>query len=168
VVSYDWDAANNLTKLTWPDGFDVDYTWDANNRVTAAKDGSRILASVSYDALSRRQGVLYANGATAGFDYSARGDLTDHDLGFPAAGGNGPSAVAYDYGYNGVSQMVSRAISDPSYSWIPLTEGTDSYTVNGLNQYTGINGASPVYDGIRARRRADLYQHVGRCRRAAT
>jgi len=102
---------------------------------------------VSYDALSRRQGVLYANGATAGFDYSARGDLTDHDLGFPAAGGNGPSAVAYDYGYNGVSQMVSRAISDPSYSWIPLTEGTDSYTVNGLNQYTGINGASPVYDG---------------------
>ena len=44
-VAYEWDAANNLTKLTWPDGFDVDYLWDANNRVTAAKDGTRVLAS---------------------------------------------------------------------------------------------------------------------------
>ena len=97
MVSYEWDAANNLTKLTWPDGFDVDYVWDANNRVTQAKDGTRVLASVAYDALSRRQSVSYDNGASVSFTYTDRGDLTDHDLSFAGA-----SSANYDYAYNSV------------------------------------------------------------------
>ena len=141
-VAYEWDAANNLTKLTWPDGFDVDYTWDANNRVTAAKDGTRVLASVAYDALSRRASVSYDNGSSVSYAYTARGDLTDHNLSF-----TGGAAANYDYAYNGVGQLISRSVSNPTFNWLPLADGTDAYAVNGLNQYTSIGGAAPVYDG---------------------
>ena len=102
MVSYDWDAANNLEKLTWPDGFEIDYVWDANNRVDQAKDGSRILADVAYDALSRRQAVAYANGTNVTYTLSPRGDLDAHDHGF-----NG-SALGYDFTYNGVGKLLSK------------------------------------------------------------
>ena len=81
-VSYQWDASNNLTKLIWPDGYDVDYVWGANNRVKQAKDGGIVLADVAYDAQSRRQAVAYSNGTYATSDYSDRGGLTDHNHGF--------------------------------------------------------------------------------------
>ena len=115
--------------------------WDANNRVTQALDGARVLADVAYDALSRRQAVAYANGTNVIHTWSARGDLTDHDHGFVGA------SVGYDFTYNGVGQILSKTLSDPSYGWVAPTTGTDAYQVNGLNQYTDIDGASPAYDG---------------------
>ena len=142
TVSYDWDAANNLTKLTWPDGFEVDYIWDANNRVVEAKDGARILASIAYDPLSSRQSVIYDSGASVSFTYTARGNLTDHDLAFAGA-----AFTNYDYTFNGAGQLVSRIVSDPAFSWLPPADATDNYTINGLNQYTTIAGTTPVYDG---------------------
>jgi len=141
VVGYDWDVSNNLEKLTWPDGFVVDYGWDANNRVDKALDGARVLADVAYDALSRRQAVAYANGTNVIHTWSNRGDLTDHDHAFTGA------SVGYDFSYNGVGQILSKTLSDPSYGWVAPTTGTDAYQVNGLNQYTDIEGASPAYDG---------------------
>ena len=130
TVSYEWDAANNLTKLTWPDGFDVDYLWDANNRITQAKDGSRVLASVTYDALSRRQAVSYANGTSVTHAYTDRGDLTDHDLAF-----TGGLAANYDYSYNGVGQLLTRQVSDPTFDWLPQGSATDSYAVRPQSVY---------------------------------
>lgn len=141
TVTRQYDAANNLTRLTHPDGFAIDFTYDANNRIRAARHGARTLADVSYDPLSRRQSVDYGNGTSAGYGYSARGDLTDHDHVFAGAG------VSYDFSYNGVGQTLNKQVSDAAYGWVAPDASTENYTVNGLNQYTSMKGASPTYDG---------------------
>jgi RHS repeat-associated protein len=145
TVSYQYDAAGNRTRLTHPDGFAVDFAYDALNRVTGANDNNgtpRVLASVSYDALSRRQTVAYANATSASYGYTARGDLTDHDWSF-----GGSAAAAYDFAYNGVGQLVSKTVSDSALAWSPAGNSSDAYVVNGLNQYTDIAGIAPVHDG---------------------
>ncbi|MEM9013513.1 MAG: RHS repeat-associated core domain-containing protein [Pseudomonadota bacterium] len=142
TVSYDWDKANNLTKLTWPDGFDIDYEWDANNRVTHAKDGARVLATVAYDPLSRRQSVTYDNGTSAAYGYSDRGDLTSHDWAFAGA-----AAADYTFTYNGVGQVLNETVSDASLHWRLGASSTDAYEVNGLNQYTSVKGVPISHDG---------------------
>ncbi|MEO1251867.1 MAG: hypothetical protein AAFW81_05925 [Pseudomonadota bacterium] len=43
--------------------------------------------------------------------------------------------------------MLSKALSDASYSWEAGPSGVDAYAVNGLNQYVDVDGASPAYDG---------------------
>ena len=49
--------------------------------------------------------------------------------------------------YNGVGQLLTKAVSDPAFNWTPPGNATDSYAVNGLNQYTAVGSAIPVYDG---------------------
>lgn len=140
TVSYEWDVANNLTRLTWPDAYYVQYRWDANNRIEDAYIGSRTLAHVDYDAQSRRSMVTYDNGNTVAHTYSGRGDLNhlDHTL--------GSAALNYSFTYNGAGQMLSRTMSDPSFGWDDPTSQLKTYQVNGLNQYTNISGVTPGYD----------------------
>ncbi len=72
AVSYTYDVANNLVELTYPDASQVAYGYDALNRVVCAEEGAanlndpcasagRRLASIAYDAQSRRQSVSYAD-----------------------------------------------------------------------------------------------------------
>ncbi|KCZ52371.1 hypothetical protein HY29_18010 [Hyphomonas beringensis] len=152
-ISYQYDKANNLTRLTYPDNWVVDYQYDALNRVTHANDNngtSRTLAHVAYDTLSRRKTVTYANGTSAHFDYSDRGDLTCHDWNLsgttPSSCNTSAAEIGYDYTYNAVRQVLSQAVSDPSLIWQPDTPDT-AYQVNGLNQYTNVAGTALSYDG---------------------
>ena len=43
--------------------------------------------------------------------------------------------------------MLTQQVSDSLLYWSPTANESDAYTPNGLNQYTNIDGASPVYDG---------------------
>ncbi|MEO1137337.1 MAG: RHS repeat-associated core domain-containing protein, partial [Pseudomonadota bacterium] len=119
--------------------------------MTSAKDGARTLASVAYDALSRRQRITYDNGASASYAYTNRGDLTCHDWNLtgaaPANCNDAGAEIAYDFTHNGVGQILSQSVSDSAYRWSPSANGVDAYAVNGLNQYTSVGGAAPVYDG---------------------
>jgi len=141
AVAYAYNKAGNTTKLTYPDGWDVDYTYDALYRVTAAKDGVRVLASLTYDLQSQRLSISYGNGTSAAYGYTPRGDLTDHDLSFTGANAN------YDFTYNGVGQLLSESVSDPLLEWLPAMDSVDNYTTNGLNQYSDVDGVAPAYDG---------------------
>ena len=129
-----------MTRLTWPDAYYVQYRWDANNRIEDAHIGSRILAHVDYDAQSRREWVTYDNGNTVYHGYSGLGDLNNLDHTF------GSASLNYSFTYNGVGQMLSRTMSDPTFAWDDPQTLLKSYQVNGLNQYTDINGVTPGYD----------------------
>src|SRR3546814_8912473 len=48
--------------------------------------------------------------------------------------------------YNPASQIAQATRSNTAYSWTDAANGTDSYTANGLNQYTAAAGASLGYD----------------------
>ncbi|MEL7025592.1 MAG: hypothetical protein AAGL69_17825, partial [Pseudomonadota bacterium] len=125
---------------TWPDAYYVQYRWDANNRIEDDHIGSRILAHVDYDAQSRREWVTYDNGNTVYHGYSSRGDLTNLDHTF------GSASLNYSFTYNGVGQMLSRTMSDPSFGWDDPSAHLKTYQVNGLNQYTNINGVALTHN----------------------
>ena len=154
-VAYDYDAAGNVTRLIYPDGWGVDFQYDALNRVETAHESlgvpvgtsntsgaGDLLASVSYDALSRRQNVTYGNGASQSYDFTAGGYLTQIAFDTP---NQAPlnHTVQMDFIHNGVGQLLSQSISDTSLFW--THQGPDqlkTYAVNELNQYTGIDVAA--------------------------
>ena len=142
-VSYAYDAASNLTQMTYPDGWAVDFEYDVLSRVTAANHVGANLATLGYDALSRRQSLSYGNGTSASYAFSLRGNLKTHNW---SKAGGAPLAH-YTMSYNGVGQLLSETISDPTLEWSPpLGNTTDHYKANGLNQYAAINGTNMVYD----------------------
>jgi len=141
----------NLTRLTYPDGWRMDYSYDAINRVTAAiDDNGRTLVDLTYDPLSRRQRLNYANGTTAHYGYTPRGDLSCQDWNLagatPATCNSGSPEIAYDYSYNGARQVLSETVSDNAFAWAPPINSVQTYQTNGLNQYVQIGTATPSYD----------------------
>ncbi|KCZ52147.1 hypothetical protein HY29_18270 [Hyphomonas beringensis] len=152
-VSYSYDAANNLRYLTYPDNWSIEYQYDALNRVTDAIENNgipRTFAHIDYDNLSRRKSITYANGTSSWFDYSDRGDLTCHDWNLtgtsPTACASSVAELEYGFTYNGVSQVLTQTVSDPSMIWTPDVS-TTAYQPNGLDQYTSIGGDAISYDG---------------------
>lgn len=43
--------------------------------------------------------------------------------------------------------MLQKTLNDPAFHWAPAASGTDSYAVNGLNQYSTVGGRTLSYDG---------------------
>ena len=162
AVSYEYDAASNLIELTYPDGEQVAYGYDSRNRVICAEEGAanlsnpcdsagRRLATISYDDLSRRQQVTFANGSGANFAYTHKGNLICHDLNFagvtPAACGDTGAELGYAFTHNGVGQLLFKYVSDDQFVWRSGSSFTTAYAVNGLNQYMQVGGVTPLYDG---------------------
>ena len=87
------------------------------------------------------------NGTEASYGYSARGDLLSHDWTKPASPPLTADLVSYDFGYNGVGQVVMEQVSNAALRWTPALNSGDAYAANGLNQYASINGAAVAYDG---------------------
>jgi len=124
TLSYLVDAAGNRVRTTWPEAtFYVITDFDALNRPTAIKElGATNLASYAYDDLSRRTSVTLGNG----------------------------TATSYGYSRNQAREITSHTWSNHVYQWagVPgnVTNGTRSYSANGLNQYTAAAGATLTHD----------------------
>jgi YD repeat-containing protein len=84
TMAYQYDAAGNRTRMTWPDtganALYVAYVYDVLNRVTmveenGATSGPGLLASYGYDSLGRRSTLARAGGAgpATGYTYDGRG-----------------------------------------------------------------------------------------------
>jgi RHS repeat-associated protein len=147
TLSYQVDEAGNRTRLTWPDGVYVTTTYDALNRPTVIKEsGSASLASYAYDDLSRRTTVTLGNGTSTSYGYDAQAGLASlaHNLAGTA------QDQTYGYTRNQAREIVGSNWSNDLYQWagVPgnVTNGTRSYTANGLNQYTAAAGATISHD----------------------
>uniref|UniRef100_UPI000837B470 RHS repeat-associated core domain-containing protein n=1 Tax=Thauera butanivorans TaxID=86174 RepID=UPI000837B470 len=144
TLAYQYDPAGNRTRTTWPEtAFYVTMTYDALNRPTAIKEtGTVNLASYAYDDLSRRTTVTLGNGTTTTYGYGAQGTLSSlaHNL----AGTAQDQTTSYTR--NQVQEIVSQSWTNDLYQWAGYANGTQSYTVNGRNQYTAAAGASITHD----------------------
>ncbi|HAG75476.1 MAG TPA: Rhs family protein [Thauera sp.] len=144
TLAYQYDPAGNRTRLTWPEtAFYVTTTYDALNRPSAIKElGTTNLATYAYDDLSRRTTVTLGNGTTTSYGYSTQGALASlaHNL----------TGTAQDqtttYTRNPVQEIVSQSWTNDLYQWTGYANGTQSYTANGLNQYTTAAGATLTHD----------------------
>lgn len=137
AMSYQYDLANNRTRVTWPDAFYAQYAYDAANRLTTvgengATSGVGLLASFTYDALGRRTGLTRGNGTstTYAYDDADRPTSLTQDL----------SGTAWDYGqtftWSPASQIVGRTVSNTAYDWAAPTPGTTTRAYDGLNRFT--------------------------------
>lgn len=146
AMSYQYDARGAMTRITWPDSVYVQYDRDLYAAVTAirlngASSGADVLATYAYNDLGQTTGIVRGNGAATSYGYDAWGRLSglSHDL--PGSG----SDVVFGYAYNAANQIVSRTVSNASY--VSAASASDSYSLNGRNQITAINGGSVTYDG---------------------
>ncbi len=150
TLSYQYDAAGDRTRMTWPDtganALYVAYVYDVLNRVTmveenGATSGPGLLAQYGYDSLGRRSTIARAGGAGAATGYAYDGASRLYTLGQTLAGS---ASVTYTFGYNASGQIVTRAATNDSYTAQPAAV-TAGYTANGLNQYTGVTGVTASY-----------------------
>lgn len=121
--------------------------YDAINRLITLKElDTASLASYAYDDLGRRTTVTLGNGTTTTYGYSTQGDLGSlaHNLAGTA------QDQTYGYTRNQAREIATHSWSNDLYQWAGVagnaTNGTRSYTANGLNQYTAAAGAAMAHD----------------------
>ena len=153
-VSYGYDAAGNVTSITWPDAganaLSASYSYDVLLRVTQISSGSNVVATYAYDQYGRRSTITRNGGAGAGTTYGYDGADRINSLAQSLAGSG---AVTWTMSYDPANSLVSRQASSSSYLWHPGS-ASSAYTTNGLNQYTAVGSSSMGYD-LRANLNSD-------------
>jgi len=142
AVSYEYDVASRLTKLTYPDNMQILYFYDDLNRITEIKryvDGSNdeiLLDNTQYDTESFLTQFDYGNDLQATFSYDSRDRLSTIDV------KDGPTSYldldyTYDNGSN-ITQLVN-GWRDTSSTW---HSDTESYSYDGLDRLTSASCTS--------------------------
>jgi RHS repeat-associated protein len=147
VIAYQYDANNNRTRLTHPDGRLFDMTYDSVSRLTNATwtssgYGSMSFFGLSYDALGRRA-TANRPSTQAQFGYDGISRLTSHSAAFAVDAYWNTTATLQ---YNPASQIGSLTQSNGNYAFTGHYNVDRPYAVNGLNQYTTAGSAGFGYD----------------------
>ena len=142
-----YDADNNRTQVT-VDGQAFTYTYDARDRLTGIFEG--VGTSVTLDGfLYNNAGLLSARlegsqgGGSANYSYDPIGRLAGQVDAFPAAP---TSNVQWNFEINQASQIIQEARTNDAYAFTGISAANTNYARNGLNQYTAVGGATPLYD----------------------
>jgi len=136
TVSYQYDVASRLSKLTYPDSMQILYSYDDLNRTTEIKryvDGSNdeiLLDSTQYDTEGLLTQFDYGNDLEATFSYDSRDRISTVDI------KNGTTSyLDLDYTYDSNSNITQliNGWRDTSSTWHSETE---SYSYDGLDRLT--------------------------------
>ncbi|MEP9359069.1 RHS repeat-associated core domain-containing protein [Sphingomonas sp. KR3-1] len=145
---HSYDLAGRQTRLTWSDGFYVDYDYNVTGETIAIREngatsGAGVLASYGYDDLGRRTSITRGNGTTTSYSYDGVSRLSS--IAQNLAGSS------YDFthslSYNPASQIASLTRSNDAYAWNGYYNVDRPYTVNGLNQLAAAGSTALGYDG---------------------
>lgn len=149
ATSYQYNLAGDRTRLTYPDGFFIDYDVNLVGDVTAIREngaatGIGVLANYAYDDLGRRTVITRGNATASSFTFDTGSRLTQmvHDL-----GGGTVADQNNTFAWNPADQQTSRTSSNASYVFQPLPDSTQAYGPNGLNQYATVASLNYTYDG---------------------
>jgi RHS repeat-associated protein len=142
-----YDIAGRQTRLTWHDGFYVDYDRDVTGNVIAIREngamsGIGVLATYSYDDLGRRTSVTRGNGTVTSYGYDAVSRLSSltQDLAGTL------QDLTLTFGHNPARQISSAIRSNDAYAWGRHYNVDRPYTANGLNQQTAAGSTLLGYD----------------------
>jgi RHS repeat-associated protein len=142
-----YDLAGRRTRLTWRDGFYVDYDYLVTGDMTAIREngatsGVGVLATLAYDDLGRRTSLTRGDGSVSSYTYdnvSRLSQLADNLVG-----------SSYDFtlgfSFNPAGQITQTTRSNDNYAWGGHYNVNRSYTANGRNQYTASGSITPTYD----------------------
>ncbi|ATQ42924.1 RHS repeat-associated core domain-containing protein [Caulobacter mirabilis] len=144
AMTYQYDAAGNRTRVTWPDGATyATYGYDNASRAISVSDsGAGLIANFGYDSLGRRTGQTRLNGATTTYGYDAASRL--NSLAHNPAGA--AHDVSWGFTYNPASQVKTRTDDNAAYVWAPPGPATTGNTYDGLNRDAAIAAVGGGYD----------------------
>ncbi|NQU45192.1 hypothetical protein HQ520_18065 [bacterium] len=136
IATYTYDDANRPARLALENGTQADFTYNAADRLTQIVNkvttSDVIISTHGYvlDETGRRQSMTTADGQHS-YTYDALYQLVGVD--YPSGHPFNDAVYAYDAMWNRVA----------------ANEGTSiTYSVNALNQYTGVGGTALVYDDL--------------------
>lgn len=140
LYNYNQDGARK--NIAYPDGTLFRTIYDNLDRPVAIQEnGTTQVVSIAYDNQGRRSGDARGVVLTGyAYDGVSRLNGLSHDL----TGTSGD--VSWTLGYNPANQITTQYRSNNAYAFTGYTSVSKSYAVNGLNQYTAADGASPTYD----------------------
>jgi RHS repeat-associated protein len=148
VAGYTYDAAGNVTNqcLYWIYANGTNYSYDALNRVATADFGDAGAVfqhnHYQYDKVGREVARWRDEPASKGerFWYNPTGHLTraEYDADNVATGNTSNSSKFREYNYT-ADLLNWTSVNDNGY--------LAPFANNAMNQYTGINGSAPQYDG---------------------
>ncbi|MBU7028173.1 MAG: RHS repeat protein [Theionarchaea archaeon] len=142
TISYQYDVANRLTKLTYPDSMQILYSYDDLNRMTEIKryvDGSNdeiLMDNVQYDTESLLTQLDYGNDLRATFTYDARGRVSTIDV---KDGETSYLDLDFTYDSNSNITQLINGWRDTSSTW---HSDTESYYYDGLDRLTSASCTS--------------------------
>jgi RHS repeat-associated protein len=155
-VSFTYDAVGNRTSASWS-GATVAWRHDTLNRVVAVTLNGQPVTLHRYDGLGRRtetdRGAANVNTPllTSRYGYDLASQLTDlrHDW----VGGG--LTAGYTYTANG--ELQSESVSDPAFLWTPTATQPRTLTygpADPINALTTVNSIAQAHDGRGNRTRA--------------
>ncbi len=133
-MTYVWDAAGNMTGITYADGSVFTYQYDALNRMSAALTGATTLASLTYDPLGRRSVLTFGDASSQTWNYNSADRVTSLVHAFPTTTGN----TTLNYTYDPAGRELQRGSPNNAYNYSPTVASTAYATANALNQYPSV------------------------------
>jgi RHS repeat-associated protein len=166
TLTYQYDAASNLLKLTYPDGYQVSYKYDALNRVTSA---GTLAPTITYRKNNQLSTITYGNGDQTAYSYDQLGRVSRiHtwngatsllDLNYAYDSNGNPTNVnngQETYGYDDLNRLTSGSgpFGSLSYTYDQVgnrltqtVNGTQTtYTYGSYNKLLSAGSTSYTYD----------------------
>ncbi|ACE84465.1 RHS repeat-associated core domain-containing protein [Cellvibrio japonicus] len=149
TLRYAYDVNNNRTRITHPDNVWFQYDFDNHNRVSRLRETTTPMLDIIYNKAGHRSAILRNHNPGAGtvatrtdyqFDNIQRLSSLTQD--FP----NTSQDLTNTFTYNPANQITQLTQSNTLYQYIGNENRTGAYTINGLNQYTSVNGFAVSYD----------------------
>ncbi|MEN6324628.1 MAG: RHS repeat-associated core domain-containing protein [Syntrophomonas sp.] len=139
IIGYQYDAAGNLIKLTYPDGKQVSYQYDAANRMTKVTDWALRETTYEYDVNGRLIKTCQPDGSVLTMTYDAAGQLiqqsdVDKDT---------QIISQYDFTYDQVSNVLTEQ-NKLEQTFFDSPTATMTYETD--NRLATYNGQQVTYD----------------------
>ena len=134
-TGYQYDTANHLTQITYPNGAVVNIGHDSKGRLSSV---GAYLAGVTYNSIGQMTGTTLGNGVSEGYGYEAnRMQLTSQTA--TKSGGPANGLINLTYGYNASPGQMGAASTGGNTGQVVSISGT----IGGVNE-----SAAYTYDDL--------------------
>ena len=149
TLQYQYDANGNRTRVTHPDNAVFRYGYDGLNRAVCVSEGgacessdSGKLVTIEFRKDGKRSRLLRPGGATTNYSFDNAGRLLTFGQDFAGTA----DEMTNTFHYNPAGQVTELTYGNPAFAPAGNLNMTGAYNVNGLNQYTSVNGSTVSYD----------------------